>query len=120
VGIFIPGVRTLAGILAIGLMYYGFGYVLFALGALYWLRCPRDPGTLHVAAVISPLLFAPIGALSIVVVGTIGGTGGGAEMVVPGFFLWAGLSAAVGFVYVIPLAAVGALVWKAPREGHAA
>ena len=111
-------VRPLAGlglILIVGMVYYGVGYGLFAVGALYWLSRPRDSTILPVAALVSPFFFAPLGALNATITVLIAG-GRTVELVMTNLVFGAGASVAVGLCYAIPIAAVGALAFKGPRS----
>jgi|WetSurMetagenome_2_1015567.scaffolds.fasta_scaffold12566_4 hypothetical protein len=108
-------------ILSVGILYYGPGYVVFALGVLFWLRAPRTPDALFKAALLGPVVAAPLIALSVIAVSLLVHTDRLANAPLAAL-LWGTATLVLGYGYVLPLLAVARLLNLNPDDSvpHAA
>ena len=104
-----------AVILSVGILYYGFGYALFAVGVLYWMRRPRPTPVLLRAALLAPLIASPLIAISVATFDHAFDTGRGTAALTSLIF-WMGLTILVGYCYVFCVLFVARLLGLRPKE----
>ena len=92
-------------IMTVGIMYYGIGYVIFAVGVLVWLARPRSERELGRAVMIAPAIGAPVIAMSGLVVSMI--VGDASRNLLPDFALWLCLVLVIGYAYALLIRLVG-------------
>ena len=91
------GVAAIGLIFTVGILYYGIGYVLFAMAVLTWLQRPRTEREVIRATLIAPALAAPLLATSVVLTSFLLGTGGRDGLTE--FFGMTGIALVVGYAY---------------------
>lgn len=102
-------------ILSVGLIYYGPGYAVFALGVLLWLRTPRTPTALLKAALWGPVVASPLIVLSITSVSLVAGTDRVANLPLAAL-LWGAATLVLGYGYVLALLGLARLLNLKPDE----
>lgn len=109
-------------LLIVGLPFYGPGYLLFAVAVLFWLRHAKPRRTMHQAAFYSPVMFAPVGGASIVVMDQLSHGIEASQALLPAFAAFGAICGLVAYAFVLPVYLAGILIWPAGADAsvHAA